>query len=370
MKRRSLKFYQSRLIALFILVLLAAALFSCRSTTMINKKSVLGIWVGGAYELDQDEFQPFTKVVEFNAAGQFLEWSASANKVDTFDYDFNIATLHIDTFEYDIFDINRLDDELHWGRRFTRFYKKINPAIGLDSTEIRDWLTRQSWRLDETLFQFEKNGRYRSKDDNGADCMEHCFRFASFKDHLFLVKSGNHLECGTYPQFLEQIIQANDREIEVVRWEGAGFKTVTYQAVQETLACQAETPFQLCNKYLYINYPPHRYYYKGTVYQGGLYVINKIFKQNYQPPENSVENGLIRVRFVVNCEGKAGMFEFLGMDYDYQVKTFDPQISEQILTITKTLQDWIPGKNDGIEIDTYKYLTFKIKNGEITEIFP
>jgi len=42
----------------------------------------------------------------------------------------------------------------------------------------------------------------------------------------------------------------------------------------------------------------------------------------------------------------------------------------QILELTKSLDGWIAGKRKDKFVDSYKFLTFKIKDSEIVEIFP
>lgn len=342
---------------------------SCGKSGLINQQAVEGLWMGGAYQLDLGEYPPFTKILEFTNDGQFIEKRAGEGQPDTFDYDFREYSLHIDTFEYKLFDLKRVGEELHWGKHFTRYYQKIHPATDLDAGQVAIWLQQKNWQLGPSIFQFTQDGQFWEATAEGDFCRQYCYSLETYKGHLFIIKKGNHLNCNYYIQYLEQVIEANASEIIVIRWQGNGFETVRYQALSKNVPCSS-APFQLCNKYLYVNYPKHRYYYKGTVYQGGLYQINKFFRERYRAPKDSDESGLIRVRFIVNCEGKAGRFEILELNNDYEVKQFDSAISQQILDITKDLQDWIPGRDNGMAIDTYKYLTFKIKNGAIVEIFP
>jgi hypothetical protein len=59
---------------------------------------------------------------------------------------------------------------------------------------------------------------------------------------------------------------------------------------------------------------------KGPVYSGEKSKILNTFKSKYQPITDKNQNGLIRIRFIVNCEGKAGRFRVLQSDYNYQEK--------------------------------------------------
>lgn len=109
---------------------------------------------------------------------------------------------------------------------------------------------------------------------------------------------------------------------------------------------------------------------RGFEYKGEKFAILKIFEDRYIPPASKSEHGLLRVRFIVNCEGKTGRFRCLGMDNNYKRKQFDSGIQDQILTITKSLDGWVPKTMNGELLDYYQYLIFKIEAGQIKEILP
>lgn len=100
------------------------------------------------------------------------------------------------------------------------------------------------------------------------------------------------------------------------------------------------------------------------------YELQKIFKENYNPEIAKKESGLLRIRFLVNCEGKSGRFRMTGMDEDYKEKEFDVSISDQLLSITKNFVKWKPFKTDKAQRDYYMYLIFKLEKGRIIEILP
>ncbi|MEM6297444.1 MAG: hypothetical protein AAF740_02020 [Bacteroidota bacterium] len=108
----------------------------------------------------------------------------------------------------------------------------------------------------------------------------------------------------------------------------------------------------------------------GPVYSGEKSAILQTFQTNYKPVSDSNESGLIRIRFVVNCEGKAGRFRILQSGYDYQEREFDKKITTQLLEITKGIKNWKVLYEDDTPVDYYMYLIFKIKDGQIIEILP
>lgn len=109
---------------------------------------------------------------------------------------------------------------------------------------------------------------------------------------------------------------------------------------------------------------------KGLEYEGEKIAIDKEFKEKYDASKAKKESGLIRIRFIVNCEGKTDRFRVIGMDKNYHSKNFDNSITDQILSISKGLIGWKPKVLNGQVIDYYQYLIFKIEGGAIIQILP
>lgn len=109
---------------------------------------------------------------------------------------------------------------------------------------------------------------------------------------------------------------------------------------------------------------------QGPVYNGEKSKILDTFKSKYKPISDKSQNGLIRVRFIVNCEGIAGRFRILQSDYGYKEKEFNQDIVSQILTITKQINNWEILYKEENPVDYYMYLIFKITDGQLTEILP
>ncbi len=98
--------------------------------------------------------------------------------------------------------------------------------------------------------------------------------------------------------------------------------------------------------------------------------VQTIFEANYNSKIAMKESGLLRIRFLVNCQGVPGRFRMIGMDENYQSKTFDKSITNQILSISQHKIKWKPFVSDKLNRDYYMYLIFKIDQGKIIEILP
>ncbi len=107
---------------------------------------------------------------------------------------------------------------------------------------------------------------------------------------------------------------------------------------------------------------------KGLQFEGEKIKIIEHFRAKYKPATQ--ENGYFTVRFVVNCKRETGRFRTESMGFDYQPIRFEDRTTDQLLTLTKELKGWRVGIYQGKEQDYYQYLTFKIEEGNLTEILP
>lgn len=109
---------------------------------------------------------------------------------------------------------------------------------------------------------------------------------------------------------------------------------------------------------------------KGFEYEGEKRALEKEISKEYKSKFIANETGLIRINFIVNCNGETDRFRLISMDEKYNEKVFDKSITEQLLRITKSLKGWKGKQIQGTKIDYYQYLIFKIENGQLKEILP
>lgn len=125
--------------------------------------------------------------------------------------------------------------------------------------------------------------------------------------------------------------------------------------------------FKLCDEnrvFQYYNFG------KGLQYKGEKVKINEHFKNRLKTKEQKDESGFLTIRFIVNCQGKTGRYRVQGMDNEYKEKTFNENLSSQLLSLTKQLDGWLIGEYEGKTYDYYQYLTFKIEKAKLIEIMP
>ncbi|MEN0003171.1 MAG: hypothetical protein AAF798_03470 [Bacteroidota bacterium] len=357
------------------IVLTLCCLFGLMACQQKSKPELIGRWVGAYYELDREEYQPFPTLLDiradstyhtkyfFDEAPEGGKWSTHGNQI------------WIDSLIYEPGQWQLSEGHLIMTQSITfpfHYFPPILTPLRVDTAAFRQMLGSTIWETTTTVESFGADGLLQVKPKESDFSNTHCWSVAQYEELLFLVKKGNQVNCERFHQFVEQVVDISEDQFITYRWTAQGFQTCTYKRVKDNAPSFEQAPFQLCNKYLYKSYPRHRYYYQGTKYKGGLYRVRKLVDEQFQPIPGNQESGLIRIRFVVNCEGHAGQYEVLELDNDYRESAFDPRLTQQLLTITKGLQDWTPGRDDNTDraIDTYTFLTFRIQGGQITEIFP
>ncbi|OCA79566.1 hypothetical protein BBH99_05735 [Chryseobacterium contaminans] len=113
-------------------------------------------------------------------------------------------------------------------------------------------------------------------------------------------------------------------------------------------------------------------YYHGPKmfgYKGEKIAIEEKLKKENIYSEKKV-NGYITVRFLVNCEGKTGLFRSKHMDSDLKDAVLNEELENKLLNFTKSLNGWMPKEIEGLKVDYYQYLTYKIEDGKVSEVLP
>lgn len=104
-------------------------------------------------------------------------------------------------------------------------------------------------------------------------------------------------------------------------------------------------------------------------YKGEKIAIEEKLKKENISSEKKI-NGYITVRFLVNCEGKTGLFRVKHLDSDLKDVALDQDMENKLLKFTKSLNGWVPKKIEGLKLDYYQYLTYKIEDGKVSEVLP
>jgi len=123
--------------------------------------------------------------------------------------------------------------------------------------------------------------------------------------------------------------------------------------------------FNVCNENYIAQYynTPELPYPNGK--NGFRNYINLAYVNNNYP-----DSGYLNIRFIINCEGKAGRFVIHENNLDLEPNAFSEDLKNQLFKLTSEIKDWKPIFLFEEARDSYMYVSYRIENGKITEIIP
>lgn len=146
-------------------------------------------------------------------------------------------------------------------------------------------------------------------------------------------------------------------------------KRVAYINIKEA---KNTKDFKICDSsYIvdYYNYSRGDSVSKVTSYFNGKNGLRKAVLSKYKN-NNYTDSGYLNFRFIVNCKGEAGAYIIHENDLNLEPKSFNQDLVNQLFNITTDLKKWNPNFMRGKHRDSYMYISYRIENGEITEILP
>ena len=279
-------------------------------------------------------------------------------------------SLRLDTMSYGP-EAHGMNGELFWYRKPYKISMFPSKEVDLKASrvQIRNALRDKAWSFGDQIWHLKAEGRALLQSAKGTPATRHCWSVKEVAGEIFLVLSGNQVDCDMLSHPVYQIVEFEEDKMSL------RFAPKERVETKSLILIDADEPdiseFQLCNRYLNMGLPSHQYYYQGTSLVGGHYFIKKTLDQYYDK-EVSDFTGTVRVRFIVNCEGKTGRFETATYDSSYK-KVDEVRIAQHLEDITRQLGPWIPGTyggQGGAPIDTYCFIAYKIKDGEVVDILP
>ena len=122
------------------------------------------------------------------------------------------------------------------------------------------------------------------------------------------------------------------------------------------------------------NFLPYYNIDSPLTYIGGFYALKEFIVEKYKAEEykeTSNNTGIIVIHFNVTCERIVKNVTYECFDYDYKIVDIAPSIIEILQKTVSELKDWKLGVNENNDLLCYhKFLTFKLKNGQIIDILP
>ncbi|MEQ8908830.1 MAG: hypothetical protein RIC95_06540 [Vicingaceae bacterium] len=114
------------------------------------------------------------------------------------------------------------------------------------------------------------------------------------------------------------------------------------------------------------------YYVASDYYQVNFLDLKNHFISNTKSSDlNTKKDFIIRIRFLMNCNGEIGQFKVKSYDFDYREIDLSPTISKHFTDLLANYQKWTPPLlANGEAANIHAFYSFRIKQGEIIEVLP
>ncbi|MBP2833257.1 hypothetical protein J8281_13770 [Aquimarina sp. U1-2] len=98
-------------------------------------------------------------------------------------------------------------------------------------------------------------------------------------------------------------------------------------------------------------------------------VFDKTIRATYRN-KGYTDSGYLNFRFIVNCRGETGRYEIVQMNLGLEETTLSEDMVNQLFQLTADKENWNGYRSKKSGINYYMYVSYKIEDGEISEILP
>lgn len=357
--------------SLFLLICLAGWLNPV-SAQIPAREQLVGTWIGVHSEWDMDFTCPLPTYIQLDADSTYhLGMVDGSAKERTSTWAIHDESVRLDTIRFAPRLITIQNNLLRIGTNYPMIFRRFTNVM-IDSARVYQQLSGRVWQSDSLTISLYTNGKVALEKPVTRQRTIHFWRLARFDKSIFLIIEGNQYTRNRGYKPLLQVVGLSLKQLQAIGWNGRtvtteGFRFIRNLAPSDT--CRS-SDFQTCS-----NCFARRWRENGIVRSDKRYELTQLFSSKYQPISQVGESGLIRVQFVINCEGEQGLFELRGFDETYCPKTFDSRITGQLLAICRdqaiaALSLRKPDNADDWVQDSAVSLTFRLKDGRLTDILP
>ncbi|MBD2751892.1 hypothetical protein [Spirosoma validum] len=332
----------------------------------------MGTWIGVHSEWDTDFTCPLATYIQLDADStyHFGMVDGSAGK-RTSTWAFHGESMRLDTIRFAPGLVSIQNNLLRIGANYPMVFRRFTD-VAIDSILVHKQLSGRVWQSDSLTIYFYTDGKVALENPATKQRTAHYWQVKRFGQSIFLVIQGNQYTRDRGYKPLWQIVSLSPHQLQATGWNGCAVAKETFRLVRNLLPGETCRPngFQPCS-----NCFSSRWREGSLSRSDKRYDLVHLFRKTYQPISQPGESGLIRIRFVVNCEGEQGLFELRGFDESYCPRMFNPQITNQLVAICRnqvatdpSLRK--PNNPDEWLLDVAVSLTFRLQDGRLTDILP
>ncbi len=337
-----------------------------------TREQLTGTWIGVHSEWDTDFFCPLPTYIQLDTDSVYHLGMVDGSATElTSTWAVNGDFVRLDTIHFAPNLIKLQDNLLTVGTNYPMVFRRFND-LPVDSASTYRQLVGHVWQSDNLTIYLYNNGQVSLENRISKQRTSHFWRLAQFGQSVFLVIRGNQYNRDSGYKPLWQISTVLPKQMQAIGWNGCAVAMERFQLVRNIPPGESCRPsgFQTCDNCFLamwheapLSRSPKRY------------DINQLFAKHYQPVNQAGQSGLIRIQFVVNCEGEQGLVDLRSFGEDYCPKTFDCHITNQLVAICRehvatNLSLRTSEKNDARSQDVSISLTFRLENGRLIDILP
>ncbi|WP_460951300.1 hypothetical protein [Spirosoma daeguense] len=337
-----------------------------------DRNQLIGKWIGVHTEWDLDLSCPLPIYLQLDADGtyQFGMIEGSAPKLSA-TWDKQGDSIRLDTIRYTPGVISLQQNILRIGKNYPMVFRRFDD-FPLDSAQTYKTLSGRVWQSDSLTLYLFPDGKLAMENTVTKQRTAHFWRLAQLEKSVFLVIRGNQYTGEGNCKYIRQLRNISPTSLQFIGSNGQVVTVENFRFLRSLNKADTCRPsgFQVCS-----NCYRQSWYETNRLAGSQRYDLIQLFRKQYQPLYQQGESGLVRVQFEVNCKGAKGAFLLKGFGEDYCPRTFDKRVLNQILAICR---DYVATdamlleshRQDDAPSDVAVSLTFRLKNGQITEILP
>jgi len=336
-----------------------------------NAQQLAGTWIGVHVEWDTDVFCPLSTYLKLDTDGSYtlgmIEGSANPVRAT---WAVQNDTVRLDTVHYAPGLVTTENGVLRIGKMYPMVFRQF-ADVPLDSAAAQKQLMGQVWQSDSSTVALFADGRATIENRTTKQRTAHFWRLARFDSSVFLVIRGNQYDQDANYKPLWQVVESKPNAFRAVGWTGRAVGIQTFRLVRALTPADSAKPngFQTCT-----NCFTQAFFAVSPGRSARRYEILQLLTKQQQSALPG-QSGLVRIAFVVNCQGESGHYELACLDTDYCPKTFDTRITDPLLTFCRnyvatdaTLRE--PNRSGDRPNDAFVTLTFRLIDGRVTDLLP
>ena len=358
---------------LFLLMCLAGWLQSAKAQLQIpTREQLIGTWIGVHSEWETDFTCPLPTYIKLDADSTYhlgMVDGSAKERIST--WAIHDERMRLDTIHFAPRLVTIQSSLLRIGANYPMVFRRFTD-VTIDSARAYQQVSGRVWQSDSLIIYLYADGKAALENPVTKQRTAHFWRLAQLDQSVFLVIQGNQYTRNRGYKPLWQIVSLSPKQIQAIGWNGCEIASEAFRYVRNLALGETFVPsgFQPCSSCF-----SRKWRESSISHSDKRYDLTQLFMKTYQPISHPGESGLIRIQFVVNCEGEHDLFELRGFDEAYCQKTFDNRITSQLLTICRERVATDPtlrqvNNADDLVPDVAVTLTFRLKDGRLIDILP